>query len=68
MLLARGIGGDVRRLLGAEPLEDLDQLGGLDHYRHREVLGVLVRLPAAFGGEGAQAGLQAVDIHAGQCA
>ena len=53
------------RLLGRHPLEDLGQLGGLDHQRHRQVLGRVKGLPVTLGSELAQGLLQRGQVQSG---
>src|SRR5262245_32210614 len=57
---------ELRALLFRQPLEQLDELGGLDGQRHREVLRAVEALPVALRDEGPHARPQLLEIpHAG---
>ncbi len=53
------------RLLRRHPLEDLRQLGRLDHQGRGQVLRRVERLPVALGSKVAQLGLQLGEVHPG---
>jgi hypothetical protein len=62
-LLGAGVLVRKPRLVRRVPLEDLRQLGRLDHERCREVLGRVKRLPVSLRREMTQLGLQFTKVH-----
>jgi hypothetical protein len=63
VLLLRWVGRRGRRLVGGQPLEDLQQLGRFHHQGHRQVLGRVKARPVPHRGEVAHRGLQGLDVH-----